>query len=106
MSDVTRRLSPGEWDELIQNYRSSGLTAAQWCEAHGFKVHQLRWQINKRQKLNKDEQTIQWVPLPTDSATSLSPSITVKIGNAEISVSGGFNKELFAEVVHSLLTLC
>lgn len=106
MTEVTRRKSSQEWDELIENYHTSGLTAAQWCESHGFKVSQLRWQMTKRQKLKKHDQTIQWVPLHTHSIVSVSPSITVKIGNAEISVSEGFNKELFAEVVHSLLTLC
>lgn len=60
MPDFTRKLSPEEWNELIQNYRSSGLTAVQWCEAHGFKVNQLRWQMTKRQKLNQDDRTIKW----------------------------------------------
>ena len=104
---TTKRLSSKEWDNLIQDYRTSGLNASQWCETHGFKIHQLRWQINKRQKLNKIEQnTTQWIPLHTSSSSIPSPSITVKIGSAEIAVSDGFNKELFAEVVHSLLTLC
>jgi hypothetical protein len=43
MAEVTRRLSTQEWDELIENYHTSGLTSAQWC---GFKVSQLRWQIS------------------------------------------------------------
>ncbi len=106
MAEVTKRLSTQVWDELIQNYRASGLTAAQWCETNGFKINQLRWQITKRQKLNMNDQTIKWMPLQTDSIPSESSSITVKIGKAEISVSEGFNKGLFAEVVHSLLTLC
>lgn len=105
MSDDTKKLSFDEWDDLIKDYRSSGLTAAQWCENHGFKIHQLHWQITKRQKQKKKEQNIQWVPLQTGSIAPL-PSITVKIGYAEISVSDGFNKELFKEVVHSLLVIC
>ena len=106
LSAVSKRMSPYEWDNLIQDYRTSGLTAAQWCETHGFKIHQLRWQMTKRQKLHKNEQnTTQWIPLYSSSSMP-SPSITVKIGNAEITVSDGFNKELFAEVVHSLLALC
>ncbi|WP_209125526.1 hypothetical protein [Alkalihalobacillus sp. BA299] len=48
MAEVTRRLSTQEWDELIENYHISGLTAAQWCESHSFKVSQLRWQMIKR----------------------------------------------------------
>lgn len=44
-------MSVEEWDEYTENYRSSGLTATQWCEINGFKPNQLRWQITKRQKL-------------------------------------------------------
>ncbi|MBP1935127.1 IS66 family insertion sequence element accessory protein TnpA [Ammoniphilus resinae] len=106
MAEVTRKLSSQEWDELIENYHSSGLSAAKWCADRDLKVNQLRWQITKRQKLNKNNQSIHWVSLHTNSSATVSSSITVKIGNAEISVSDGFNKELFAEVVHSLLTLC
>lgn len=106
MSMINTKLSPQEWDNLIQDYRTSGLTAAKWCETHGFKLHQLRFQISKRQKLNKNEQHMtQWIPLHSGSSMP-SPSITVKIGNAEITVSDGFNKELFTDVVHSLLALC
>lgn len=107
MTDAKRKLSSHEWDQLIESYHSSGITAAKWCEDHGVKVNQLRWQITKRQKLNKNNPSINWVSLHTSSVAYHVPSsITVKIGNAEISVSDGFNKELFAEVVHSLLTLC
>ncbi|TCS84486.1 IS66 family insertion sequence element accessory protein TnpA [Tepidibacillus fermentans] len=106
MSDTPTKLSFQEWDELIEKYRNSGLSVIKWCEIHGFKPHQLRWQIKKRQKLNKNEQTIQWVPLHSSPIESSSRSISVKIGHAEITVSEGFNKELFAEVVYSLLSIC
>ena len=101
----SRRWSMEEWDEYIENYRSSGLTAAQWCEINGFKPNQLRWQITKRQKLHANSHSTQWIPLHTESS-STSPKVSVKIGQAEIVVSDGFNKELFTEVVHSLLKLC
>ena len=104
MSDIPTKLSSQEWDDIIEKYRNSELSVVKWCEIHGFKPHQLRWQIKKRQKSNLNEQAIQWVPLSSTSISS--KSISVKIGNAEITVSEGFNKHLFAEVVHSLLALC
>lgn len=94
-----------DWDALIQDYCTSGLTDAVWCQEHGVKIHQLRWQITKRQKLNKKSQSIQWVSLQVNSSVPAA-SITVKIGSVEVAVTEGFNKGLFAEVVHSLLTLC
>jgi len=108
LSKVTKKLSSTEWDSLIQEYYTSGLSVPKWCNSHGFKTTQLRWQITKRQKKNNNEQNIQWVPLHTSPFDRNAPlsSITVKIGSAEISVSDGFNKELFTEVVHSLMNIC
>lgn len=105
MTDMDRKTSSLEWDSLILEYRASGLSALRWCQEKGLKVSQLRWQISKRQKINKNKQSIQWIPLQT-GCTGPRPSITAKIGNVEISVSEGFNKELFAEVIQSLLVLC
>lgn len=105
MTGVTHKLSSLEWDSLIQDYHASGLGAEKWCQEKELEVSKLRWQIRKRQEINKKNQSIQWVPLQA-GLTSLLPSITVKIGNAEISVSEGFNKQLFAEVVKSLQSLC
>ncbi|MDA8221428.1 MAG: hypothetical protein M0Z35_06860 [Desulfitobacterium hafniense] len=105
MTGVTQKLSSLEWDSLIQDYRASGLSAEKWCQEKELEVSKLRWQIRKRQKINKKNQSIQWVPLQAD-LTGSSPSITVTIGKAEISVSEGFNKQLLAEVVQSLLILC
>jgi len=105
MSDMIKKLSINEWDALINDYRTSGLAAAQWCEKQGLKVHQLHFQINKRKKQKRNDQNIQWIPLHSNSIDS-SSAITVKIGNAEILVSDGFNKKLFTEVVNSLQVLC
>jgi len=49
MSDMPTKLSSKEWDDIIEKYRNSELSVVKWCEIHGFKPHQLRWQIKKRQ---------------------------------------------------------
>lgn len=63
------------WLELIQDYISSRLTQAKWCEAKGFRVNNLRYQINKlnKQKQEKFHET-QWVSVtlgPTDFRKSI-----------------------------------
>ena len=43
MNDEDRKL----WTERIEDYRSSGLTAAKWALDKGVAVHKLRYYINK-----------------------------------------------------------
>lgn len=104
MAEIINKSDNLDWDLLIQDYHASGLSAAKWSQKHGIKVHKLRWQISKRQKTNK-EQSVQWVSLQSNP-TVPAKIIIVKIGNAEILVSEGFNKELFSEVASTLITLC
>lgn len=101
--NVTTTKTP-DWDTLIKNYRMSGKTGASWCQDNGFKIHQLRWQITKRQKnIDKSSETVHWIPLQM-SDNQKNP-ITVKIGDAEIQIQEGFNQALFAEVVQTLRNL-
>jgi hypothetical protein len=32
-----------KWASRIEDYRSSGLTAAKWCESKGYKLSRLRY---------------------------------------------------------------
>ena len=105
MTDNTNKLSSNKWDFLIQEYQTSGLSVMQFCQKKELQVPQLRWQIRKRQIKSKKSQSIQWMPLSVGSP-KITSSIIVKIGSAEISVTNGFNKELFTEVIQSLLSIC
>lgn len=98
MADAISNISISEWDFLIQDYRKSGLSAPYWCEKHNLKDSKPYWQIRKRKKKNKEKKNIQWVTLE-EKVTVTGPSITVKIGKAEIIVTEGFDKKMFAEVV-------
>ncbi|MDO6355723.1 hypothetical protein Q3V94_11720 [Caloramator sp. CAR-1] len=69
-----------------------------WDNAFSIKVA-----TEKRKTFNNEE--IQWVQLK-ENPVSISNTITVKIGNAEIVVSEGFNVELFSEVAKTLSSLC
>ncbi|EYE87199.1 hypothetical protein Q428_14640 [Fervidicella metallireducens AeB] len=103
MQEIRQRQNNLNWDELIQNFQESGLSAPKWCKENGIKLSQLRWQLKKRKTFNNEE--IQWVQLK-ETPVSISNSITVKIGNAEVVVSEGFNVELFSAVAKTLSSLC
>lgn len=101
------RLNQEEWKQLIADYRSSGLSAPAWCQQKQISIHKLRYWINKINRALPVEKTEQqWVSVLQSGPNASSSDITVKIANAEISISEGFNKQLFLEVVQVLPSLC
>ncbi|MFW6046935.1 MAG: IS66 family insertion sequence element accessory protein TnpA [Candidatus Woesearchaeota archaeon] len=48
------------WIKRIKDYKSSGLTAVNWCEENGINIHTLKYhitKINKEKKQQKANQT-------------------------------------------------
>ena len=78
-----------EWDQLITDYRSIEKTGAVWCEEHGFKINQLRFQITKRLKQSENNEIAQAsfillevISDKVNESTSSNTSITISIGQA------------------------
>jgi hypothetical protein len=105
---LLENLNKEEWQQIINEYRSSGLSALVWCQQKKISVHKLRYWIREFNNTESQGEAAQqrWVSFQASPNTMVQSVITVKIGNAEVSVSEGFNKELFSEVVLSLLSLC
>lgn len=99
------------WIKRIQDYKSSGLTAAKWCKKNGLTVHALRYRIHKFNKEKKQEESnqTQWASvLPTKSEITLddSRSLKVTIGHSTIEVPKGFDPTTFESVVRILKEQC
>lgn len=94
------------WIELIQDYKSSGLTAAKWCEEKGFKVHILRYQINKLNKEKKKASNkTQWASIVPTNLTvngSIAKPLKVIIGQSTIEVTPDFDPDTLKAVVKIL----
>lgn len=106
MNEEDRKL----WTERIADYKSSGLTAANWAVDKGIAVHKLRYYINKfnneiKQELNQESKEPQWV-----SVVPVAPMVEYKsnnhlrviIGKATIEVASGFDKDTFESVIRIL----
>lgn len=101
------------WQERIQDYRTSQLTAIEWCQQNQVKIHTLRYWINK---LNKESSLrsvgTEWlsVKVPVSNTkcfTGETPcGIKVNIGQASIEVSPGFDPHVFEAVVRILSEQC
>lgn len=105
MTDTNRTVKDLEWDLIVREYKTSGLSVKRWCQNKGFRPSQLYWQIRKRQNKDLKAQEVQWISLRSETPAEKS-TIKVKIGSAEIIVSNGFSSSLFTEVVKSLTALC
>lgn len=106
MNEENRKL----WTERIEDYRSSGLTAAKWADNKGIAVHKLRYYINKfnkekKQNSNKEPKELKWAsvvpiaPLAEDKANN---PLRIIIGKATIEVVPGFDKDVFESVIRIL----
>jgi hypothetical protein len=93
-----------KWASRIEDYRSSGLTAAKWCESKGYKLSRLRYWINKFNKEKKNnESASRWVSVEVSKpVVSEASPIKVTIGKVSIEISSGFDPAAFEEVVRIL----
>lgn len=107
-----KKLSSLEWDNLINDYRTGGKTGAVWCKEHGLKEHQLRFQINKRnkQKPVTKSTTPAFVPLEvirnTKNDKTADAGISIILGQMEICVKQSFDQNVLADVIKTLQSLC
>lgn len=100
MTRDERETNQAAWAERIAEFRESNLSAPQWCETHGLKIHQFRYWYKKLG--NPAPQTVRWLPV---GLSDPEPTLTVKVGPAAIVVRDGFDPQLFIAVVKILGTL-
>jgi len=93
------------WTKRIQDYRTSGLTAAKWCEKNEISIHTLKYWITKFNKeKNQESKKTKWTTIiPAESKTE---SLKVIIGHSTIELAPGFDSETFKKVVRILNEQC
>ena len=98
-----------QWEARVQEFRNSGLTAAEWCRVHHLNVNQFRRWIHKFPEQNVGEETssstIRWLSVKTENLVThvaSAPTITVRVGAAHVEVRDGFNPVLLKQVVQAL----
>jgi len=104
------------WAERIRSCRSSGLTAVAWCAANDVKIDQYKYYLQQQRKVEKPAAqsaapSTQWLSLEVNASSPLETrnqqkTLLVKVGNATIEVSPGFDPELLTDAVRALSSLC
>ena len=107
-----------EWKGIVDEFRDSGLTVAEWSRKHGIRAGKLYYWVAKfrHEDLLPIRQIGQWLEIdaeePPVSATAFEgkaeePYVStavfeVKVGNATIVVRPGFDPELLSGIVKAL----
>ena len=92
-----------EWQGRVAEFQASGLSGAKWCEANGYREHQLWYWVHKFRHASAEKTApTEWLQLETKETTGLQ----VQIGQAVVLVQHGFDPELLTEIVRTLSALC
>lgn len=117
-----KRTEP-EWQELVEQYQSSGLRQEQWCKQHGINLYTFRDRLSKLKKAAipatpetqqvcetaqaPETESIRWLQITQNITESTHPAgLEVTIGGFTILVPHGFNTETFSEICKALMSLC
>lgn len=101
------------WQERIEDYQVSQLSAATWCEQNQVSIHTFRYWVKKFDKESmfaslKTEWLSVKVPVSDNEGSTAETScgVHINIGRASIVVSPGFDPQIFEDVVRILSGQC
>ena len=95
-----------EWENRIEQYRSSGQSVKKWCADNNIKPGQL-WYWLRKFKTNDAADFIhsnQWLPVEVCDYTPVGNGLLIRVGEACIEVKPGFDPALLSQVVRTLTT--
>jgi hypothetical protein len=96
-----------EWEKLIEEFKCSGKSQAQWCKEMNLKVKAFNYQYRKYRKVNQNKQEVNktnWIPVKLEPM--MSPKLSIRVGKAIIEIEKGYDEGLLQNVVRSLEAIC
>jgi hypothetical protein len=96
-----------EWEKLIEEFKASGKSQAQWCREKNLKVKAFNYQYRKLRKIaqnNQVDKQINW--LPVELKPLISSKLSIRVGKAVIEIQNGYDEGLLQSVVKSLEAIC
>jgi hypothetical protein len=96
-----------QWKARVADYRASGLSAVEWCKANDQKPHRLwHWIREFEAKEASTQECPKWHPIQVADHSTSEGGLSVRVGQATISVSRSFDPTLLLDVVRALSSLC
>lgn len=95
--------------EQVLQYQQSGQSIEVWCDVHQVNLHTLRYWLSKLSKIkpkqdSKQVPSIPWVALSSVMASPAEESVTItlRIGEAVLTITPGFDPLLLRQVLQVL----
>lgn len=98
-----------QWEQLLTEFRSSGMTGKAWCREKGFKDSTLYYWIKRSKNRNpKPDKAITWASLPlvNNEKAGLAGIITIRIKDFSLDLEPNFNKSALADALQVVMQLC
>lgn len=95
-----------ERQALIQECRTSGMTAKAWCEAKGIPYRQYIAWATKQNREETQGQEQQWVKVSLPREEPATEEIKLRCGKWTVSLGSGFSPSMLAEVLRAVDALC
>ena len=105
---VTRNERTQMWKERVAAWEASGQSVHTWClENDASTARMYHWRRKLRNASNDVENSSpQWIPVGiNESFLPFSGGLIIRVGRAEIEVQAGFDQELLADVMRTLIAL-
>ena len=96
-----------EWEKLIEEFKASGKSQAQWCREKNLKVKAFNYQYRKYRRINQNNQAdnqINWMPVKIEHP--ITPKLSIRVGKAVIEIENGYDERLLQTIVKSLEAIC
>lgn len=107
MTRAEKAAAREQWRARVAEYRASGLSAVEWCKANDQKPHLLwHWIREFEAKETPAQECSKWLPIQVTDHSTPESSLSVRVGQANITVSPGFDQALLLDVVRALSSLC
>jgi len=97
-----------EWVKLIEEFKTSGKSQAQWCREKNLKVKAFNYQYRKYRKEDKTYTSEVDKPhwLPVELKPVALPKLSIRVGKAVIDIEKNYDEELLQNVIRSLEAIC
>ncbi len=96
------------WEQMLSDYRDSGMTATAWCQSKCIKKSTLYYLMRKLKKKSEetDPQT-KWalISFPNSQQSVISSGITLKVGDLMLEIASDFDKVALADILSVVMKL-
>ena len=114
IANVKREFQTKQWIKIIQDCKSSGMTAASWCSKNNVNIKTYYYWLRKMRLMacNSETGTVvlnekRIVPLSVNRpSASVGASITIHMNSTSVDIRNDASKEIIYSVLEALKAIC